>query len=49
MHQAASEMRQRRDDLEAPGTGSTPALPTRERLFVIAGLAGIVAVSWAYL
>lgn len=49
MHQVALQIRQRRDDLEAPGTGSTPALPIYDRLFVIAGLAGIVAVSWAYL
>ena len=49
MHQAASEMRQRRDDLVAPETRSIPALPIYDRLFVIAGLAGIVAVSWAYL
>ncbi|MHC4792352.1 MAG: copper chaperone [Planctomycetota bacterium] len=33
----------------APGTKTPPALPMRDRLFVIAGIAGIVAVSWAYL
>ncbi len=55
MHQAASEMRQIHGGTPppgapaAPGTGATPALPWRDRLFVIAGLAGIVAVSWAYL
>ena len=49
MHQVASEMRRRHDDPAAPGPGSPPALPMHDRLFVIAGLAGIVAVSWAYL
>jgi len=49
MHQAASEMRTSQDDPAPPGTKATLALPTRERLFVIAGLAGIVIISWAYL
>ena len=49
MNQAASEMRQRHDDPAVPETGSTSALPIHDRLFVVAGLAGIVAVSWAYL
>ena len=49
MHQAASEMRQGQDILAAPGNGAPPVLSWRDRLFVIAGLAGIVAVSWAYL
>ncbi len=47
--QAALEMRKRHDDPAAPGTGSPPALPMHDRLFVIAGLVGVVAVSWAYL
>ncbi len=42
-------MHQRQDDPAAPETGSPPALPINDRLFVVAGLAGIVAVSWAYL
>ena len=33
----------------APGIESSRALPTRERLLVIVGLAGIVVLSWAYL
>ena len=33
----------------APGTKAPPALPMHDRLFIIAGIAGIVAVSWAYL
>lgn len=49
MHQTTSEMRQRHDNSAALGIGYPPALPMRDRLFVIAGLAGIVAVSWAYL
>ena len=32
-----------------PGTKTPPALPMHDRLFVIAGVAGIVSVSWAYL
>ena len=42
-------MRRIHDDLVAPRIESSPAQLMHDRLFVVAGLAGIVAVSWAYL
>lgn len=42
-------MRRIHDDLVAPRIGPPPAQLMHDRLFVVAGLAGIVAVSWAYL
>lgn len=45
----APELHQGRDLPAAPGTVAPPVLPWRDRLFVISGLAGVAAVSWAYL
>jgi predicted metal-binding membrane protein len=45
----ALKIRQKYGSSAAPGIESTMALPPRDRLFVIAGLAGIVIISWAYL
>lgn len=45
----ALEIRQEHDALAVPGTQSPSDLPIHDRLLVICGLAGIVAVSWAYL
>ena len=45
----APETFQNHHPAAAPGIDSSTVLPRRERLFVIAGLAGIAALSWAYL
>jgi predicted metal-binding membrane protein len=45
----ASEMLSGQVTQAAPGTKAPPALPMYDRLLVIVGIAGIVAVSWAYL
>lgn len=45
----ASETTRKYGSSAASDTEGSAALPARDRLFVIAGLSGIVAVSWAYL